>query len=59
MSTLAYWPHTEKPAEKDVLCTVCRRSKWQEPLVVEWDEGSDLIGDFVFCGAGVVVRRTI
>ncbi len=43
------------------LCNTCERSlaSLVEPLLVQWDEGSEIIGDFSYCAYTVVVKPTV
>jgi len=43
---------------EEIHCETCNRSKNSE-LVVEWEDGSDLIGDFIACGARIVAKKKI
>lgn len=41
----------DRPCSK---CTNAARYRWPEPLICEWESGSDLVGDFVWPGGGRV-----
>ncbi|MDW8801453.1 hypothetical protein P8V03_09830 [Clostridium sp. A1-XYC3] len=42
-------------------CVNCQRTteKLSEPLLIEWEPGSDLIGDFSWCGYSIVVLDNV
>lgn len=48
-----------KPSAEEVLCRACGWSRPHEPLTVEWDDGSDKIGDFTSAGARVVATAKV
>jgi hypothetical protein len=45
----------------DRLCNSCGRasSRLAEPLLVEWDKGSNRVGDFSYCGYTVIATKCV
>lgn len=50
--------HSAYVESKGVSCTVCNFFI-KPPLLVEWEEGSDQIGDFVFALGGIILKQTV
>lgn len=42
-------------------CDVCQKvtQKLVEPLIVEWDYGGNLVGDFSYCGYTIIVTNRV
>lgn len=47
------------PPRDQVACSACEATNWHEPLVVEWDSGSDEIGDFTHARARIVTKAAV
>jgi len=60
-SEFADFSHVGTWSEETEYCASCEYSNQQliEPLQIEWEPGSDIVGDFSWCGAAILINEYV